>query len=604
VEIIHVFGEEGMTIPSFFRSRFFIAGCLFAAAGVLSVLWAVRLMESVSDYRSPLHAAPPLVQEPLGHAVSQRLIIILVDGLRDDTSHDEELMPYLAALREQGAWATMHSQPPSYSQPGYSTLMIGAWPDINDGPVLNEDLDKIQYWTQDNLFTAVHRAGGRTAIAAHETFEMLIPPPDLDDSFFTEECNQAGDDLIFNQALPWVKAGGQSLLLIHLCQVDDAGDYLGGPNSKAWADAATRVDAMIQMIGAQLDFTKDTLMVVSDHGQIDAGGHGGPEALNLQEPFILAGAGIWPGYFGNVEMVDVAPTAAALLGVSIPATAQGRVLDQMILLSYEVESTLSSAEENQQKQLYQYYARMIDTSASLNEAEADPVVKYEDGIARARSNRLRGEQLGRVFLIFFPAVIAAYFIWKYRSRRMLERILLFLLYALIFTAVYMFAFRQTFSLSRAQTETGFILAIFVSSAAGFLASWAAYGFLRRYFSDGLESIAENTLALAGVFMSLLALFVAAHFLLNGTVAVWTLPEWNSAFFGFLAMIQIFTLAAVAGLIAGGIGIGKWAAVARSESESGVKNFIAAPVKREPKPRPAPGRKRTGRGPGRRAGRRK
>jgi hypothetical protein len=588
-----------MTIPSFLRSRFFIAGCLFVAAGALSVLWAVRLMDSVYAYRSPLHSAPPLVQEPLGHAISQRLIIILVDGLRDDTSHDEELMPYLAALREKGAWATMHSRPPSYSQPGYSTLMIGAWPDINDGPALNEDLDKIQYWTQDNLFTAVHRAGGRTAIAANNTFEKLIPPPDLNDSFFVEECNQAGDDLIFNQALPWVKAGGQSLLLIHLCQVDDAGDYLGGPKSKAWADAATRVDAMIQMIGAQLDFTADTLMIVSDHGQIDAGGHGGPEAANLVEPFILAGAGVWPGYFGNMEMVDVAPTAAAILGVSIPATAQGRVLSLMLTLGYDAYTALPAATENQQKQLYDYYIRMIGTSSSLDNAETDPVIKYEAGIERARTNRLRGEVMGRVFLIFLPAFAAAYFVWKYRSRKMLERILFFLLYAVVFSAVYVFVFRQTFSLSRAQTETGFILAIVASSAAGFLAAWLANGFLRRFFSEGLVAIAENTLALAGVFMSLLALFVAAHFILNGTVAIWTLPEQNTAFFGLLSMIQIFTLAAVGGLLAGGIAIGKWAAARGSESGSGGETFVAAPVKREPSPRPAKGKKRTGRGSGRR-----
>ncbi len=587
-----------MTIPSFLRSRFFIAGCLFLAAGALSVLWAVRLMESINSYRSPLHSAPPLVQEPLGHALSQRLIIVLVDALRDDTSHDTELMPYLETLREEGAWATMHSRPLSYSQPGYSTLLIGAWPDINDGPALNQEYEKIPVWTQDNLFTAVHRAGGRTSIAANNAFEKLIPSPDLNDSFFTEECNQAGDDLIFTQALQWVKSGGQSLMLIHLCQVDDAGDYLGGPKSQAWADSATRVDALIQMIGAQLDFTKDTLMIVSDHGQIDAGGHGGPEAINLLEPFILVGAGVWPGYFGNMQMVDVAPTAAALLGVSIPATSQGRVLWWMLRLAYEVNSTLTATTEKQQKQLYDYYTRMIGTSATLNAEETDPVIKYEAGIDRARDNRLSGEIMGRVFLMLLPAAAAVFFVWKYRGRKLLERILLFVLYAAVFTAVYMLLFRQTFSLSRVQTETGMILAIVVSTVAGFLAAWLVNAYLQRFFSDGLEATAENTLALAGVFMCLLSLFVAAHFVVNGTVARWTLPEVNTAFFGLLSMIQIFALAAVGGLLAGGVGIAKWAVDQRSGSESVKRHSPAAPVKREPESRPAQARKRTGRGSGR------
>jgi hypothetical protein len=567
-----------MTIPRFLRSRFFVAGCIFLAAGVLSVLWATRLMESMYAYRSPLHSRPPAVQEPLGHAISQRLIIILVDGLREDTSHDTELMPYLQTLREKGAWATMHSRPPSYSQPGYSTLLVGAWPDINDGPVLNLAYDKIMPFTQDNLFTAVHRAGGRTSIAANNTFEPLIPLPDVNDSFYTEECNQAGDDLIFPKAMEWVKAGGQSLMLIHLCQVDDAGDTQGGPRGTAWADAASRVDDMIRQLAAKMDFTKDTLMIVSDHGQIDAGGHGGPEAVNLIEPFILVGAGVWPGYFGNMQMVDVAPTGAALLGVSLPSSTQGRVLTWMLTLTYEGATALPDATEKQQKTLYDNYALMIGTSATLNQKEADPVVKYEAGIERARENRLSGEIMGRVFLMILPVAAAVFFAWKYRSRKLLERLLLFVLYAIVFAVVYMLVFQQTFSLSRVQSESGMILGILASSAAGFLAAWAVNAALRHFFSEGYEAVAENTLALAGVFMALLSLFTAAHFVVNGTVVVWTLPEMNTAFFGLLSMLMIFSLAVLGGLLAGGVSLAMWAIGRRNAAEAG-EDFLPAPARR-------------------------
>ena len=33
----------------------------------------------------------------------------------------------------------------------------------------------------------------------------------------------------------------------------------------------------------------DTVLALSDHGQIDAGGHGGHETVTLTEPFVLAG---------------------------------------------------------------------------------------------------------------------------------------------------------------------------------------------------------------------------------------------------------------------------------------------------------------------------
>jgi hypothetical protein len=583
-----------MTIPSFLRSRFFIAGCIFAAAGALAVVWALQLMDSTYAYRSPLRAQPPVVQEPLGHAVSQRMIIVLVDGLTEKTSQDADLMPYLQTLRGKGAWATMHSRPPSYSQAGYSTLLVGAWPDINDGPALNLDYEKIPYFTQDNLFTAVHRAGGRTVIAAHHTFEKLVPLPDVSESFYTEDCNRAGDEEILPKALEWVKSGGQSLILVHFCQVDDAGDTLDGTNSVEWNEAATRVDGMIKQLAAKMDFTKDTLMIVSDHGHLDSFGHGGPEAANLVEPFILVGAGVWPGYFGNMQMVDVAPTAAVMLGVSIPASAQGRVLTWMLTLPYEVLTALPDAAENQQEALYNRYTLMIGTSASLNKEEKDPVLKFQAGIERARENRLGGEIMGRVFLMFIPAALAVYFVWKYRGRKLLDRILLFLLYGIVFTAVYMLLFRQTFSLSHVNSESGLILAILASSAAGFLAAWLVNAYWKHFFSEGVESIAENTLALAGVFMAILSLFVAAHFVVNGTVVRWTLPEMNTAFFGLLSMLLILSLAVLGGLLAGGAALINLAAVRRSEAESG-RSFVTAPVKKAPVKRATPGRKRTGRG---------
>ena len=42
--------------------------------------------------------------------------------------------------------------------------------------------------------------------------------------------------------------------------------------------------------------------------------------------------GCKPGSYGDVQQVDVAPTLAVLLGAAIPATAQGRVLSEMLAL--------------------------------------------------------------------------------------------------------------------------------------------------------------------------------------------------------------------------------------------------------------------------------
>jgi len=103
---------------------------------------------------------------------------------------------------------------------------------------------------------------------------------------------------------------------------------------------------MLGQIAEELDLTKDTLVIVSDHGHIDAGGHGGQEAVVLTEPFIMAGAGVVPGEYRDIQMVDVAPTVAALLGTSLPASTQGEVLTFMLNLPQEVIQELPAAGES------------------------------------------------------------------------------------------------------------------------------------------------------------------------------------------------------------------------------------------------------------------
>ena len=51
----------------------------------------------------------------------------------------------------------------------------------------------------------------------------------------------------------------------------------------------------LEAIGHALDLTRDTIVITSDHGHIDAGGHGGDETVVITEPFVLAGAGVKGG---------------------------------------------------------------------------------------------------------------------------------------------------------------------------------------------------------------------------------------------------------------------------------------------------------------------
>ena len=310
-----------------------ILACLLIAAG--AYVWTSRLMDSVYAYRSLLHDAPPAPGEPLGAPLTRRVVFVLIDALREDTSLKPEVMPFLNELRGRSASATMHSRPPSYSQPGYSTLLTGAWPDLSDGPTINLDYAEILTWTQDDLVSAVQRAGRKAAVSGYYWFERLIPQGAVAASFYTPGEDAAADRAVVDAVLPWLKANDHLFTLIHIDQVDFAGHHEGGPADPRWNAAARRADDLLAEIAATLDLSKDTLFVASDHGQIDRGGHGGQDPITLVEPWVLAGAGVKPGSYGDVAQVDVAPTLAALLGVNIPASAQGRARTEMLALTPE-----------------------------------------------------------------------------------------------------------------------------------------------------------------------------------------------------------------------------------------------------------------------------
>ena len=88
--------------------------CLVLVAGVY--FWATSMIDSIYAYRSPLKDNAPQPGLVLGQPATRRVVVILVDGLRLDTSLDASVMPTLEQLRQSGASAIMHSTSPSYSE--------------------------------------------------------------------------------------------------------------------------------------------------------------------------------------------------------------------------------------------------------------------------------------------------------------------------------------------------------------------------------------------------------------------------------------------------------------------------------------------------------
>ena len=523
-----------------------------------SYRWTNALLDSMFAYRSPLRNSPPGPGAPLGQPLTLRVVLVVVDALREDTSRNSSVMPFLNQLRGQSAWAVMHSQPPSYSEPGWTTIATGAWPEINDSPPINLDYDQIWPWTQDSIFAAAKRAGLKTAVSGYDWWERFIKPEWRDAGFFTHGEDDAADQDVMQAARPWLVSGGYQLVLIHLDQVDYAGHYEGGPRNPRWNAAAARADSMLKQIAGALDFKQDTLIVLSDHGQIDRGGHGGQDPITLVEPFVMAGAGVKPGPYPDTQMVDVAPTIAVLLGANLPASSEGKPLTQMLNVDANRQAQIQSAWSVQQDSAASAYEKAIGAPTQAG-------ATAEERIAAARHGRQTGADLVRLAIAFVVLLAGiGVLIWK-RSRDMTMLFFAAILYVILYNLIFAVITGNVYSMSTVPTSgaTAFVIEIAEYTLIAVVITWLVAMLLTGAFKRGALDSAQATFAFALITIYLLYLPALVGFAINGAQVTWHLPDPLAIFLHFTNLIQAMLVAVLCIVLASVAALLGWRLKARA-----------------------------------------
>lgn len=530
-----------------------IVGLVFVVIG--AYIWTSNLMDSAQSYRSPLADNPPSPGQPLGIPLTRKVVIVLIDALRYDTSINTSVMPTLSLLRSQGASATMHSQPPSFSAPAWTTILTGAWPDINDSQPFNPpDENSARTFTQDDIFSAAQRAGLRSAVSGYIWFEKMLSNSGTGVGFYTSGEDNEADNEVVNAALPWFCEDYQ-LILIHLDQVDFAGHEQGGPQDPHWDAAASRVDTMIKKVVSTLNFSQDTLLVISDHGQIDRGGHGGPEAITLLEPFILTGAGVVPGNYGDINMVDIAPTLAVLLGTNIPASSQGSPLMNMLSVSSDQESSINTAVDFQQARLFSSYTAAIGSSSIIGAGET--VSFTQSAMNQARLARVAKERIWRNVLAVFLAILPAYVIYLRKDKKIIWVLAGSLLYILLFNFRYAVIDSRTYSLASVEGAAWLITYTASTAAIAGILGWLIPMFALNVIQASPKKSVETVIGYIWSTIYFLSLPILLSFAVNGLTVTWTLPEFYTMYIGLLSLIQAMIISLVGLVLAGVMALISW-----------------------------------------------
>lgn len=502
--------------------------------------------------------------------ISQRVVVVVVDGLREDTSRQ---MPTFQSLRERGADLPSWTGLPSLSLPGFTTLGSGAYPEFS-GVTTNWYDRAVRV---DNLFARAQEAGLPAALATMGSWEKLYGP--WVSSVYTASWSASGHDYqavaptteaIGAEALRVLQEGRVRMLYVHFGETDEAGHARGGDSAEYLA-AARHVDAQIAAIAAALDWSRDTLILTADHGMSgdrrgNGGGHGGDEPEVRRVPLVLVGHGVAPGVYPDGRQADLVPTVAALLGLPIPAHSQGRTRLDVLVLTSAQRADKAVALAEQQEALYSAYMRGLGAVSAvdgLQEAHAalaagryDQAVaqvqaylaRLDEAVARAAANRTWQERLVRAPYLLVPLLAGGAYFLLYRPRReLLGPLFLAASFYLLYWLLYYLGrgYSLSFSTITNISEADFFLARTIDAALVMAVVAVAAGvfYRRRPWLEVVWGAEQVPLLIAWAMLVQIGLFAWLY----GMVMTWRLPPLGLAFKFYVDILALVGIG-LAGLL--------------------------------------------------------
>lgn len=262
----------------------------------------------------------------------RHVVIVTIDGLRPDAISNAGT-PHLVRLMRQGASSRTARVPaPHLTLPSHFSIVTGQAP-AKHGVQTNQELPGEP--EQPTLFTLVHAAGGRTGLyvgkhklvvlAPRGSADVVRGPGKGDSDWESGSCERLAAQFAADFARERF-----ALAFVHLREPDRAGHDYGWMSPEYLAAAAEADRGLGEVLRAIADSgLPTTVILTSDHGG-EGKDHWTHDAVDSIVPIACRGPGVARGSaIADAGIVDVGPTAAALLGVTLP-DAEGRAVKECL----------------------------------------------------------------------------------------------------------------------------------------------------------------------------------------------------------------------------------------------------------------------------------
>lgn len=288
-----------------------------------------------------------------------KVLVVGMDGLRYDLlTRSPAVAPVLHGLMAAGAHGTsllpygeVDGQAPdgpstsmayTDSGPGWSSVLTGVWPDRHG--VRGNDFAGADYARYPDFLSRAGTARRRLRTAAAVSWPELIRRGTLGPAVgrrvrYDGETDGYGtaDRLVARTAERWLSQDDPDAVFVYFGATDEAAHAVG-PHSPDYDRALLTQDTHLGWLLAAIASRRSdpararerwTVLVTTDHGHLDTGGHGGDTRAEREVFVVLAEPGMSGGArLDTPRLVDIAPTVLDRLGIPVdPAWGlQGRVL--------------------------------------------------------------------------------------------------------------------------------------------------------------------------------------------------------------------------------------------------------------------------------------
>ncbi|GBG28914.1 GPI ethanolamine phosphate transferase 2 [Hondaea fermentalgiana] len=338
--------------------------CVVLALDLPSPPWRITATTSTSSANEPIVSAADATTTAGLRPAYGRLVIMVVDALREDFVHERPEMRYVRQIMreepERTASFVSDANTPTVTMPRIKALTTGTVPRFID--VMNNLNSKAL--AEDNLLDRLKAAGRRLVMYGDETWLKLFPHHfvrhDGTSSFFTKDFTEVDDNVTrhlaedFDPSMQHPAAAAWDVAILHYLGVDHIGHSLG-PDSSQLGVKLSEMDRIFEQLHRSLrqqdriranqahhDASKHAyaptlLVLLSDHGMNKVGNHGGASLPETSAFLLFAHVGATPPMeFSETEprrrrhmaQVDLVPTLATLFDVGIPERSVGKILQE------------------------------------------------------------------------------------------------------------------------------------------------------------------------------------------------------------------------------------------------------------------------------------